>query len=378
MVSLRRVTCKREAPRSDGDTDGVSATGTPMLKLVRELMSKHRGRVLARKNVGSSAPGGQLGLTGGQLGLRYANVVCPISWRHVSMVWCQGTLGYATAGINGWGRCRSYAWYHVRGANCPKQPRRPRVLSNPGGRIQYHLNVTSMEVIAICLDMVGCCRILVGIFEQAKSCPDHVGLIWRDWREAELSPRNPRLDFPPEPTPINSGWVLSYSSSFAKSCRELSRTADRDCFAVKSENNREGSTAPAGEPVQSRQRARSRALHVNGLLVYQMADWEMVDRASDRPVYLVDYFTSAVTPSYLVALRDEFEIPNDIELVVPDPNDLPSRPPPGYITLFAEFFRAGLRLPFHPYLRPGLTRLNVAPMQLNTNAYRILISYFVL
>ena len=69
-----------------------------------------------------------------------------------------------------------------------------------------------------------------------------------------------------------------------------------------------------------------------------MADWEMVDRASDHPVYLVDYFTSTVTPSYLAVLRDKFEIPNDIELVVPSPNDLPSRLPPGYITLSAEFF----------------------------------------
>ncbi|GMN48311.1 hypothetical protein TIFTF001_017477 [Ficus carica] len=98
-----------------------------------------------------------------------------------------------------------------------------------------------------------------------------------------------------------------------------------------------------------------------------MADWEMVD-----------YFTSAVTSKYLVALREEFEIPNDVELMVPGPNDIPSRLPPDYITLYAEFFRARLRLLFHPYLRQALHRLNVAPMQLNANIYRILISCFVL
>ncbi|GMN71774.1 hypothetical protein TIFTF001_053448 [Ficus carica] len=64
--------------------------------------------------------------------------------------------------------------------------------------------------------------------------------------------------------------------------------------------------------------------------------------------------------------------------MVSGPNDLYSRPLPGYITLLAEFFRVGLGLPFHPYLRQALRRLNVAPMQLNSNAYRILISYFVL
>ncbi|GMN30149.1 hypothetical protein TIFTF001_044432 [Ficus carica] len=135
---------------------------------------------------------------------------------------------------------------------------------------------------------------------------------------------------------------------------------------------------PAGEPVQTRQRNRGRSLHVNGLPVYRMADREMVDRAGDRLIYSVDYFTTAVTLSYLAALREEFEIPNDVELIVPGPNDLPSQPPPSCITLSTEFFRAGLRLPFHAFLRRTLTRLNVSPMQLNANTYRILISCYIL
>lgn len=55
------------------------------------------------------------------------------------------------------------------------------------------------------------------------------------------------------------------------------------------------STAPAGELVQSRQRGRSRPLRINGLLVYRMADTEMVDREGDHSVYTLEYFTSAVT-----------------------------------------------------------------------------------
>ncbi|GMN61498.1 hypothetical protein TIFTF001_030585 [Ficus carica] len=39
-VTLRLVTYKREAPRSDGDTSGMSVTGTPILKSVMVLMSK--------------------------------------------------------------------------------------------------------------------------------------------------------------------------------------------------------------------------------------------------------------------------------------------------------------------------------------------------
>ncbi|GMN20153.1 hypothetical protein TIFTF001_050009 [Ficus carica] len=86
----------------------------------------------------------------------------------------------------------------------------------------------------------------------------------------------------------------------------------------------------------------------------------MVDLAGDRPMYTVDYFTSAVTPRYLAALREEFRIPDKVDFMVPGEGDLPSRPPPGYIALSAEYFRAGLHLPFHPYLRRALTRLNVA------------------
>ena len=86
----------------------------------------------------------------------------------------------------------------------------------------------------------------------------------------------------------------------------------------------------------------------------------------------------AVTPSYFVAFQEKFTIPNDVKLIVPGSNNLPSRPPQGSITLSTEFFRAGLRLPFHPYLRQSLISLNVAPMQLNANAYCILISCYIL
>ncbi|GMN21565.1 hypothetical protein TIFTF001_043343 [Ficus carica] len=90
-----------------------------------------------------------------------------------------------------------------------------------------------------------------------------------------------------------------------------------------------------------------------------------------------DYYTSAVTPRYLAALRREFGIPDDVELVVPGPNDLPSRPPSGHIALSAEYFRAGLRLPFHPFLRRALTSFNAAkfsetlPLFAFQNLYRM-------
>ncbi|GMN48234.1 hypothetical protein TIFTF001_017418 [Ficus carica] len=49
-VTMHLVTCKKEVPRSDGDTSGVSAKSTPMLKSVMVPVSKRRGRALTRKN----------------------------------------------------------------------------------------------------------------------------------------------------------------------------------------------------------------------------------------------------------------------------------------------------------------------------------------
>ncbi|GMN20858.1 hypothetical protein TIFTF001_044685 [Ficus carica] len=156
------------------------------------------------------------------------------------------------------------------------------------------------------------------------------------------------------------------------------RTASQASTSGRSGDVASDSTDPSGEEIHARQRLRSRGARVNDMKVYRRADAEMVELAGDRPVYTADYYTSAVTLRYLAALRREFSIPDDVDLVVPGPNDLPSRPPSGYIALSAEYFRAGLRLPFHPFLRRALTSLNVSPAQLNANAYRILVGCYVL
>ncbi|GMN32228.1 hypothetical protein TIFTF001_041698 [Ficus carica] len=135
---------------------------------------------------------------------------------------------------------------------------------------------------------------------------------------------------------------------------------------------------PVGEPLDDRDRPEGRAMRIYNQRVYRRSDQEMAELAGGFPVYSIDFYMSAVTPGYLAALRRDFQILAEVDLRVPGENDLPSRPPPGYISLSAEYFRAGLRLPLHPFLRRALTRLNVAPAQLNANTYRILVGCFIL
>ncbi|KAL9432539.1 hypothetical protein AB3S75_027552 [Citrus x aurantiifolia] len=58
--------------------------------------------------------------------------------------------------------------------------------------------------------------------------------------------------------------------------------------------------------------------------------------------------------------------------------DTPSRPPRGYVTLFLESFKYGLRCPLQPYFARILNGLNLAPGQLNPNGWRVLSGLFIL
>ncbi|GMN63809.1 hypothetical protein TIFTF001_032905 [Ficus carica] len=146
----------------------------------------------------------------------------------------------------------------------------------------------------------------------------------------------------------------------------LERTASQA-----STSGREGSESSSskGEPIKARQCPSGRSMRINDQRVYRRGDWEMMELANGCLVYTVDYFMSAITPRYLAALGEEFGVLLSVELLAPGANDLPSRPPPGYITLSAEYFRVGLRLPFQPFLSrdpiqgiPELIKDEVCPL----------------
>ena len=60
--------------------------------------------------------------------------------------------------------------------------------------------------------------------------------------------------------------------------------------------------------------------------------------------YPIDYIACATTQTDLFKLRNLYNIPEEILLVVPGKGDVPSRPLRGYVTMHLESFRLGARL----------------------------------
>ena len=94
--------------------------------------------------------------------------------------------------------------------------------------------------------------------------------------------------------------------------------------------------------------------------------------------YAIDFMTCTTIVEELVELRTGYNIPDSIPLRIPGKNDTPSRPPRGYVTLFLESFKFGMRLPLQPYFVQKLSGLNLALGQLKPNGWRVLSGLFIL
>lgn len=98
----------------------------------------------------------------------------------------------------------------------------------------------------------------------------------------------------------------------------------------------------------------------------------------EKVFFSIDKVKSTVGTKELKHLRSFYFINKGIELRECKAGDVPSRPPPGEVTLHTSFFQNGLRLPFHPVFREILYRWGTAPGQLNPNVWRAMIGCFIL
>ncbi|XP_024039303.1 uncharacterized protein LOC127898862 [Citrus sinensis] len=86
----------------------------------------------------------------------------------------------------------------------------------------------------------------------------------------------------------------------------------------------------------------------------------------------------ATTQTDLFKLRNLYNIPEEVLLVVPGKGDVPSRPLWGYVTMHLESFRLGARLPLQHYFAKILGGMYLAPGQLHPNGWRVLSVMYVL
>ncbi|XP_052299641.1 uncharacterized protein LOC127903057 [Citrus sinensis] len=94
--------------------------------------------------------------------------------------------------------------------------------------------------------------------------------------------------------------------------------------------------------------------------------------------YPIDFTTCATTQTDLFKLRNLYNIPVEVLLVVPGKGDIPSRPPRRYVTMHLESFRLGARLPLQRYFAKILGGMHLAPGQLHPNGWRVLSAIYVL
>ncbi|XP_015382215.1 uncharacterized protein LOC107175309 [Citrus sinensis] len=88
--------------------------------------------------------------------------------------------------------------------------------------------------------------------------------------------------------------------------------------------------------------------------------------------YAIDYITCTTTFDELTDLWLRYSIPGEIPLKVQGKKDTLSRPPRGYVILFLESFKYGLKCPLQPYFARILNGLNLSLSQLNPNGWRVL------
>ena len=77
--------------------------------------------------------------------------------------------------------------------------------------------------------------------------------------------------------------------------------------------------------------------------------------------YPIDLMTCLTTVDDLEELRTVYKIPSGIDLRISGKKNTPNRPLKGFVTLFLESFKLGMRIPLQPYFIKMLSGLHLAP-----------------
>ncbi|KAL2457234.1 Plus3 domain-containing protein [Abeliophyllum distichum] len=105
---------------------------------------------------------------------------------------------------------------------------------------------------------------------------------------------------------------------------------------------------------------------------------EVASGLRTAPEWKCRFFPSEVSEGQLREWHQIYRVPDDVEFVVPGPDDRADDPPLGAVALNQAILAAGLRLPFPWVVRKFLREWRIAPTQLCPNGWRILIGLLVL
>ena len=81
-----------------------------------------------------------------------------------------------------------------------------------------------------------------------------------------------------------------------------------------------------------------------------------------RPITLfeVDTHDSRMTEYEMALIRRYYRVPDFVQFCLPGPADVLTRPPPGLIAVYRDYFTRGLQLSLHPFVCEGLLNLEVS------------------
>ncbi|KAL4555041.1 hypothetical protein LXL04_037652 [Taraxacum kok-saghyz] len=98
----------------------------------------------------------------------------------------------------------------------------------------------------------------------------------------------------------------------------------------------------------------------------------------ETPKETMDTVTCSFTPENLPEIRENFKISPSLNLVVPTPSQTIKTPPEGFVGIYHQFLKAGLRFPVFDFLKTVLGHYNLHIAQLAPNSFRKIICFVML
>ncbi|KAL4582713.1 hypothetical protein LXL04_007272 [Taraxacum kok-saghyz] len=98
----------------------------------------------------------------------------------------------------------------------------------------------------------------------------------------------------------------------------------------------------------------------------------------ETPKETMDSVTCSFTSDNLDEIIENFKISPTLQLMIPAPNQTIKTPPEGFVGIYQQFLKAGLRFPVFTFLKTVLQHYNLHIAQLAPNSFRKIISFVML